>query len=112
MQPESLQKAQSSGVSFPIRVRAEGSFLPGSIQAVSRRGVLLHTEQAVPIGTPVQLIFYTTRCAALVVQGRVSWLEPQGGCGILFLAMPTFASTMLTQLIMPSMPGQSLAQAS
>lgn len=99
------------GGRLPIRVRVGGKVIAGTIHAISRRGVFLRTDEELAVGEPTQLIFYTTCCAALVVRGQVAWLEPQGGCGILFASMPAFAHTMLMQLIAPSAPGRVLEQA-
>ena len=76
-------------------LQAEGVALKGDVTDVSLRGLYMETQEALPIGTPVEITIYLSSApdpVVINVQGTVARLVPSGiGCAFDKMDVESFA---------------------
>ncbi|MCD4755164.1 MAG: TIGR02266 family protein [Deltaproteobacteria bacterium] len=97
-----------AGVRVPTRFKVdyshEGNYLISYSKNISAEGMFICTDEPVPVGTNLKLVFSIEDLHEVVVTARVAWVNLQGGkgdtgLGLEFIDPPALLKKAILQLV-------------
>jgi uncharacterized protein (TIGR02266 family) len=89
---------------FKVDYSHEGNYLISYSKNISAEGMFICTDEPVPVGTHLKLVFSIEDLHEVVITAKIAWVNPQGGngnagLGLEFIDPPAFLKEAILWMV-------------